>query len=98
LHEAPLLGLTANLDVTDGQMFDRSEVFGGGLELAVMRMVFLRGGYVKDRHVDLSDTTFGFGLGLATEKLQVRADYARNPAGGDRKDINRYGLFVGILF
>jgi hypothetical protein len=98
IHEPPLVGLTANFDVTDAQLYDRSEVYGGGLELAVMRMIFLRAGYVKDEDDDINDATFGFGLGLATTKFQARADYARVPVGGDRKGLNRYGVFVGILF
>jgi hypothetical protein len=97
-REPPLVCLTINLDVADSQVAERSDVYGGGLELSVLRMVFLRTGYIKDEDVEIDDATFGFGLGLEAARFQARADYARVPAGGDREDLNRYGVSVGILF
>ena len=97
-HGPSRVCVSINGDVTDAQVSSRSNIYGGGLELGVMGIVFLRAGYIRDRDFEIDDATFGFGIGLEAERFHAHADYARIPAGGDRSGLNTYSVWVGALF
>jgi len=81
----PVIAFTQNIDWTEWLHGDRT-TFGIGLEVAAYQIGFLRLGYFSDDEMDWSQSTFGLGIGIPSDWVQFRFDYARYPIYGD------YGL------
>jgi len=95
----PLWGLAFNFDYQDRtEASDLQLSYLLGLEANLLRVVFLRYGYViYDQWDDNTEGSYGMGLGTTYKRFVARFDYARTEPGGGADPVNHYGLYVAYF-
>lgn len=73
--------------------FDRSPIYGGGVEYQYLNLVGLRVGYIYDDDGNIKDPTFGLGFNIGQ---RFYLDYGNIPQDKELARVNRFS--VGVRF
>ena len=98
-NKLPICTFTFNYDNVNDMVRDDSEnIRGYGMEMSLFRIFFLRTGHYEYKDGNISDDTFGYGLGFEKKRIRARFDYASVPQSAGLKKVSKYGFSLGFSF
>jgi hypothetical protein len=100
--QQPLLSLVLNVDYTQYESQRLANHTAVGLEAAVLRMIYMRAGYVAFDGGVKDIINIGMGVGISTPRFMARFDYAIEPfevldTSFDPNGDNKFALTVGVF-
>ncbi|MCK4539405.1 MAG: PorV/PorQ family protein [Candidatus Krumholzibacteria bacterium] len=98
-HRLPICTFSFNYDNANDLVRDDSENRRGyGVEISLFRLFFLRTGHYENKDGNVTDDTFGYGLGFEKKGIRARFDYASVPQSAGLKKVSKYGFSLGYSF